>query len=261
MKDLIVGALQLPTLGMNATRLEFYLKKAKERDVRIILFGEYVLNHFFAELENMPKSMIKKQTKEHLKKLKRFAKKYNMIFIAPLVVIKKKKYYKNIAKISADDVEFYEQQGLMQYSHWDERSFFSNKIKKCKPMIFKIDGYKVAVMAGFELHADAMWEHVGAKKVDIVLLPTASTFDSYHRWQNIIRSRAFMTGCYILRSNRLGSSVVDEYEWKFYGDTMLVNPSGEIEMMLEDKESMLIEDISKKVVKKHRKLWGFGQVC
>ncbi len=257
MKELIVGALQLPTLGMNATRLEFYLKKASERDVKIMLFGEYVLNHFFSELESMPRSMIKKQTKEHLRKLKKFAKKYNIIFIAPMVVIKNKKYYKSIAKIDPKGVEFYEQQKLIHYKHWDEKSFFSNSKANAKPMTFKIDGFKIAIMSGFELHIDAMWEYVGRKKVDIVLLPTASTFDSYHRWQNIIKSRAFVSGCYILRANRLGSCPVNGEEWRFYGDTMLVNPSGEVEMMLEDKESMLIEDISKKVVKKHRKLWDF----
>jgi GTPase involved in cell partitioning and DNA repair len=49
----------------------------------------------------------------------------------------------------------------------------------------------------------------------------------------------------------------DEVKWKFYGDTMLVNPEGEVEMMLEDKESMLIETIDKAEVLEHRKTWGF----
>jgi hypothetical protein len=40
---------------------------------------------------------------------------------------------------------------------------------------------------------------------------------------------------------------------------MLVNPEGEIEMMLEDKESMLIEPITKKMVKEHRRSWQFLQ--
>jgi len=62
-KELVVGALQLPTLGMNATRLEFYLKKAKERGCRLLLFGEYVTNHFFKELIHMPINMVKEQDK------------------------------------------------------------------------------------------------------------------------------------------------------------------------------------------------------
>jgi len=63
LKELMVGVLQLPTMGMNATRLDFYLKKAKERDCKLLLMGEYVLNHFFKELVNMPKSMIKEHKK------------------------------------------------------------------------------------------------------------------------------------------------------------------------------------------------------
>jgi len=54
-----VAALQLPTLGMNATRLEFYLKNAKDRDVKLVLFGEYVLNHFFLELAKCPVKWLK----------------------------------------------------------------------------------------------------------------------------------------------------------------------------------------------------------
>ena len=38
---------------------------------------------------------------------------------------------------------------------------------------------------------------------------------------------------------------------------MLVNPEGEIEMMLEDKESMLVEEIDKEALSEHRKSWRF----
>jgi hypothetical protein len=40
---------------------------------------------------------------------------------------------------------------------------------------------------------------------------------------------------------------------------MVVNPEGEVEMMLEDKESMLIEPITKEAVKEHRKSWQFDK--
>ena len=65
-KELIVAALQLPTLGINATRLEFYFKNASKRGARIVLFGEYVLNHFFKEIKSIPLSMLKEQSSRHL---------------------------------------------------------------------------------------------------------------------------------------------------------------------------------------------------
>ncbi len=260
MKSLNVAALQLPTLGMNATRLEFYLKNATERGAKLILLGEYVLNHFFRELEGIPRSMVKEQSRKHLELLRRLAKEHDVTFVAPLVCIRKKRYYKTIARITAKRVEYYHQQILIPYEHWNEAEFFANEVAPLhEPMIFRIDGFKVAVLGGYELHFDPLWAMLDRKKVDVVLLPTASTFGSHNRWRTLIKSRAFLHGLYILRANRLGEYSDGENHWRFYGDSMLVNPEGEVEMMLEDKESMLVEPIEKRAVKEHRKSWRFRQ--
>jgi len=258
MSQLIVAALQLPTLGMNATRLEYYLKQAKQRNAEVILLGEYVLNHFFKEFTTMAPNMVKEQSRKHIELLKNLSQKYDIIFVAPIIMTKKDGYHKTIVKITSKHTKYYEQQILLPYAHWNEKKFFSNKIATLKdPMTFNIKGFKVMVMAGFELHFDPFWKRVTEKKVDLVLLPTASTFGSHNRWREIIKTKAFLHGCYILRANRLGEYSDDEVKWKFYGDTMLVSPEGEVEMMLEDKESMLVETIDKKEVLEHRKAWGF----
>jgi len=257
-KELIVAALQLPTLGMNATRLEFYLKQAKSRGVDLLLFGEYVMNHFFKEFATMSPNMVKEQSRKHVELLKNFSKKYDIVFISPLVLRKKDGYYKTIVKISPKSIHYYEQQILIPYEHWNEKKFFQNEVKELKsPMSFNIRGFRVMVMAGFEMHFSPFWDFVSKKKVDLVLIPTASTFGSHNRWREIIKTKAFLHGCYILRANRLGEYSDNEVNWKFYGDTMLVSPEGEVEMMLEDKESMLIEAIEKSEILEHRKAWGF----
>ena len=259
-KTLTIAALQLPTLGMQATKLDFYLRNAHSRNVKLVLLGEYVLNHFFKELPNIPMKMVKKQSDKHIELLKKFAIKYQMVFIAPLIIIKKNQYIKTIVKITAKSISYYEQQILMPYKHWNEKKIFANQIKKLEaPLTFKVEGFKVMAMGGFELHFDPFWEEVTKKKIDLVLLPTASTFGSHNRWREIIKTKAFLHGCYILRANRLGEFQEEEVKWKFYGDSMLVEPSGEIYMMLEDKESMLIETISKNVIKEHKQSWLFEE--
>ncbi len=257
-KHLVVAALQLPTLGMNATRLEFYLAKATERGAKLVLLGEYVLNHFFKELATMSKGMVKTQSKRHLALLHSLANKYDITFVAPLVIYKKDGFHKSIVKISPTNTRYYEQQILIPYEHWNEKAFFANPVKKLRePLIFKIDGFRVMVIGGFEVHFDYFWERVTAKKIDIVLVPTASTFGSHNRWREILKTQAFLHGCYILRANRIGEYVDDEVKWHFYGDTMLISPEGDVEMMLEDKESMLVEEIDKAAVSQHRKIWAF----
>jgi len=260
MRSLTIAALQLPTLGMQATKLDFYLRNAHSRGAKIILLGEYVLNHFFKELPNMPIKMVKEQSDKHIELLKKFATKYDLTFIAPILLVKKGGYVKTIVKISSKSIAYYEQQILIPYKHWNEKKFFTNSIKPLEtPMIFKVDGFRIMVMGGFELHFDHFWSKVTEKKIDLVLLPTASTFGSHNRWREIIKTKAFLHGCYILRANRLGEFSDNDVKWKFYGDSMLVEPSGEIFMMLEDKESMLIETIYKEQIKEHRKSWSFEQ--
>lgn len=258
MKTLVVASLQLQTLGMNGSKLDFYFKNANARGARLIVFGEYVLNHFYKELANMPVFMVREQTNKHLTLLKSFSKQYNMVIIAPIVLHKKNGYVKVIAKITSKQIAYYEQQILISYPHWDEQNFFANNIKPLKsPMIFSVDGFRVMVMAGFELHFPKLWDFVREKRVDLVVLPTSSTFGSHNRWREIIKTQAFLYGCYVLRTNRLGEYSDKDIKWRFYGDSMLVRPDGEVEMMLEDKESMLIEEIDKRLLQEHRKAWQF----
>ena len=206
----------------------------------------------------MPKSMVKEQSEKHIKLLKAFAVRYDIIFIAPIVQVKRDGHQKVIAKISSRSISYYEQQILIPYPHWNEKKFFVNPVKPLTaPLSFMIDGFKVMVMSGFELHFDPFWQSVTQKKADIVLIPTSSTFGSHNRWREIIKTKAFLHGCYILRANRLGEYQDGDINWKFYGDSMLVDPDGEVEMMLEDRESMLIETIEKSKILDHRKSWGF----
>lgn len=256
--ELTVAALQLPTLGMQATKLDFYLRNAHSRGAKLVLFGEYVLNHFFKELKEMPIQMTKEQSQKHIELLQKYAERYDMCFVAPIITFKENQYIKTIAKITAKSLKLYEQQILIPYKHWDEKAFFSNKIKPLEtPMIFTLEGFRIMVIGGFELHFDHFWAEVIRKKIDLVLLPTASTFDSHNRWREIIKTKAFLHGCYILRANRLGEYSQQDTKWKFYGDSMLVTPEGEVYMMLEDRESMLIETINKKIIHEHRKSWAF----
>ena len=256
-----VAALQLPTLGMHATRIEFYLKKAKERGVSLMLFGEYVLNHFFKELETMPLQLIKSQSELHLGMLKRFSKAYEMTFVAPIITIKGKKLYKTVIKVSPESIRYYYQQILIPYSHWNEAEFFANEVEPLRtPMIFAHHGFKVMVLFGFEIHFPELWHYARQKSVDLVLVPTASTFASHQRWREILKMQAFIYGLYILRANRLGEYSDKEVRWKFYGDSMLIDPEGETLMVLEDRESMLAEEIEKSAITRHRRLWGFEKL-
>ncbi len=254
-----VVALQLSTLPMSKAKLDYYLNICKKRDVSLVLLGEYNLNSFFKELESMPKLMIKKQSTHKINILKELAKEYNLIIVAPIIIFKKDKMYKTIARFTPKTTHFQNQQYLINYKHWNEEKFFDNEISnEYSPMIFTINGMKIAAMNGFELHFDNIWLEILKKKVDLVLLPTVSTFGSEQRWSELIKARAFLNGAFILRANRIGEYTDKEISWKFYGESYLVYPNGEIHNILGSKEEMLIAQIDKSISKDVKRDWGFG---
>ncbi|MDP3301581.1 MAG: carbon-nitrogen hydrolase family protein [Sulfuricurvum sp.] len=252
--------LQLPSIGMGSKTLENYARAAHQKGVKLILLGEYLLNPFFKELTNTPISMIAEQSVHQIETLKALAEKYEMTFVAPIVTVKKKECTKMIAKISGRSVTYYPQQFLINYPHWNEEAFFANAIEPVKaPMMFSLNGFKFAVMGGFEIHFDPMWEAISAKGIDVVLLPSASTFDSHNRWREVIKTRAFTHNCYILRANRVGEYHDEAHAWKFYGDSMLVTPDGDVESDLGNTEELLIVDLDRKMLTEARKGWKFKE--
>ncbi len=254
------AVLQLPAQGMSSTKLYNYIRIASKQKVKVLVLGEYILNPFFNELRFMSISMIKEQALHQSRILKDLASIYNMTIIAPLVIVKKKLVYKTIAKFSPSSSSYYNQQLLINYTHWNEEKFFSNEQKKIEsPLIFKIDNFKFAVMNGFELHFDEILATLNTKNIDCILLPSVSTFDSFHRWKILIQSRSFTHNCYILRANRIGEYKNKDISWQFYGDSFLCSPNGEILEHLGDREELMIVDMSHSEVIKSRRLWGFKE--
>ena len=255
------AVLQLSAQGMSSTKLYNYIRIASKESVKVLLLGEYILNPFFKELQSLSFGMIQEQAEHQIKVLKELSATYKLTIIAPLIVVKKGKVYKTVAKFAPTSTSYYQQQLLINYPHWNEEKFFSNEQKRVEaPLIFKIDGFKFAIMNGFEIHFDEMFEHISSKSVDCILLPSVSTFDSFERWKTVILSRAFTHNCYILRANRIGEYTDKEHTWNFYGDSLLASPNGELIEHLGNKEELMIVDMSHSEVLHARKSWGFKEM-
>lgn len=254
------AVLQLSAQGMSSTKLYNHIRVANKKGVQLLLLGEYVLNPFFKELESMSMSMIEEQATHQLKILKELAATYAMTIVTPLVVVKKKKLYKSVAKISPASISYYQQQILINYAHWNEEKFFANKQTPLQtPLVFKLNGFKFAILFGFELHFDLFFQKLRQKSIDCLLVPSVSTFESYERWKTLISARAFTNNCYILRANRIGEYKDAELEWKFYGDSLLCSPDGEILNHLGNKEELMIVDMDHAHVIDSRRTWGFKE--
>ncbi|MEA1918604.1 MAG: carbon-nitrogen hydrolase family protein [Campylobacterota bacterium] len=258
MSTLKAAVLQLPSIGMSSTRLYRYVRQAHKEGVKLLVLGEYLLNPFFHELRRLSIAMIKEQSDHQMKLLRELSSTHEMTIVAAIIIVKKKQPFKMIVKVSPHSVSYYKQQILLAYKHWDEERFFANETEALiAPPVFKIDGVRCAIMSGFELHFDAFFSILEDKNIDVIIVPSVSTFESHQRWQELIKMRSFTHNCYILRANRIGEYQDGEYEWKFYGDSLLSSPDGIIETSLGNTEELMIVEIDHKRVLESRKSWGF----
>ncbi len=255
-----VAALQLNSQGLSSTKLYNYIRIAHKKEVKVLVLGEYVLNPFFKELEKLSLEMIDSSSKLQAKVLKELATTYNMTIVAPQIILKGKKPYKVITKFAPKSVAHYYQQILINYPHWNEEKFFANEIAPLKaPLTFKVENVKFAIMAGFEMHFDALWHFVDQKSIDCVVIPSVSTFESASRWSTLASMRAFTHNCYILRVNRIGEYHDKKAVWHFYGDSTFSSPHGEILEYLGDEEELLIGEVSHQEVVEAKKIWHFRE--
>ncbi|MBE0491688.1 MAG: carbon-nitrogen hydrolase family protein [Sulfurospirillum sp.] len=252
-----IAALQLPTLPMSGAKLDYYFRICREKEVKLVLLCEYALNSFFKELETMPYSMIKEQSNHKIAVLKELCKTYDLCVVAPIVHVKGDKLFKSIAKFTPRSVHYFEQQFLINFKHWNEEKFFHNKQEVFVLPTFMLDGFRVGIVSGFELHFDTVFEQVMQKNIDLLLCPSSCTFDSLNRWQELLKMRAYLNNTYILRANRIGTYLEGEVAWRFYGHSNLINPFGEVELTLGDKEEVLLADIDKEEIAQARKMWGW----
>ncbi len=254
-----VAALQIAPVGLSPNRLDHYLRVAKSKDAKVMLLPEYVLNRFFHELKKMPRNMLSQQSQSQIETLKRLAKEYDITIVAPIIRVQKEALLKSIAIVRAHKTTFYDQQILISYPHWNEERFFDNpQTKLNSTTVFRVDDLKFGVLPGYEIHFDWFWQQFIKKNVDVVLVPSASTFGSQERWRELLKMRAFTSNTYVIRANRIG-----EYEdenslvWKFYGKSLGVDPGGKVLIELGESEELMIQTIDKARLKEARREWGF----
>jgi nitrilase len=253
----LVAGLQLPTLPMSEAKLDYYFRICAKKGIGLVILGEYVLNSFFKELEAMPKSMIKEQSQHKIKILKSLCSTYGISVIAPLVLVQKEGFLKVTAKFTPKSTHYYHQQWLVHFKHWNEEKFFMAPKEGYELPVIVHDGIRFGIVNGFEAHYDPVWLEVEKRRIDAVLMPSISAFDSHERWRTLLKMRAFTHNVYILRVNRIGSYKSHEHSWHFYGDSALYGPHGNIENALTDKEELLVCNIDKSFINEARKIWGW----
>lgn len=249
---------QLAQVEPNSKRFNKYLKN-ECKNVDLVVLGEFVANAFFKCYNKKDKAKLQKHFIAQEKYIKTLAKIYATTIIMPVIECKNDKIFKSIMIANPTKCQFYRAQKLMNMEHWNERDFFDNDLKPAIPPIFRIAGLKASVMFGYEAHFDEIWLKLKKRDVDVVIVPTASTFNSNLRWERLLCSKAFVNNCFVIRANRVGN-YVEDVVWNFYGNSFIALPDGNLDEVMDEKEGILIRDLDVNLLENVKNFWNLRKL-
>jgi len=102
--------------------------------------------------------------------------------------------------------------------------------------IFEVDNVKIGMLVCFDWMFPEVWRKLALKGADVILHPSNLVLPYA---QSVIPSYALVNRTYILTSNRIGS----EKELTFTGQSIIVNPKGEVLARAGKGEEIIMLDI------------------
>ncbi len=111
-----------------------------------------------------------------------------------------------------------------------------------KTVITKIQNIKIGISICYDLRFPELYREYFRKKVDVIVVLSSFTFNTgkYH-WEPLLRARAIENYCHVLAPNQFG---VDGNNIKTYGNTIIINPNGDIVDSLScEEEGILISEL------------------
>ena len=77
-------------------------------------------------------------------------------------------------------------------------------------------------------------------------------------WKALLLARAIENQCYVIGLNRCGS---DENQWEYQGDSMVIDPTGEVLVHTDDQEQVQVVTLSKELLTAYKEKFPFKIQC
>lgn len=131
----------------------------------------------------------------------------------------------------------YDKIHLFRFNKGDESYDEARVLRAGKqPVVADVDGFRIALSVCYDLRFPELYRAMG--KVDLIVMSAAFTYTTGRaHWEVLMRARAIENLCYVLACGQGG---VHENGRRTWGHSMLVNPWGEVENVLEEGEGVVL---------------------
>lgn len=150
-----------------------------------------------------------------------------------------------------------------EYGHYDKRHLFAyaGEDEKYssgnKRLIASVKGWKVNLLVCYDLRFP-VWARQsgeeGASEYDLLIYVANWPDRRKHAWKTLLQARAIENQCYVVGVNRIG---VDGNDILYSGESMIIDPLGEILYQGSDKEDIFTYTLQKEKLKDVRSKFPF----
>jgi len=240
---------------------EAYIRQAGENQVQILCMQEIFTGPYFCPSQDTKWYGLAEAIPEGptTKLMQDYARRYNMVIIAPIYEQHMTGVYYNTAIIINADGNYlgkYRKNHIPQVNGFWEKYFF--KPGNLGYPIFKTAYAPIGVYICYDRHFPDGARCLGLNGAEIVFNPCATVAGlSEYLWHIEQPAHAVANGYFVAAINRVGL----EAPWnigEFYGNSYVVSPRGQIiAQASRNRDELLMVDINLEEVKEVRDLWQF----
>lgn len=204
---------------------------------------------------------------ETIQWMKLLSKENNIILTGSLIIKENSNHYNRLIwMLPNGEFGIYDKRHLFAYS--EENKFYQRGHKR---LITSVKGWKINVQICYDLRFP-VWSRQPPSTVDTIKegIPEVSATPEYdillyvanwpeqriHAWKTLLTARAIENQCYVIGVNRVGE---DGNKNKYCGDSMVVDPLGEVLYFKSKEEDCHTITLDKEILDSVRKKYPFLQ--
>ncbi len=220
---------------------EDYISKCTGKGAKLVLFPEMSMTGYTMSPESVYET---KDNNETLKIMSGYAVKYNTAVGFGYVLKEMRGYSNRYMIVDAKGTVICDYSKIHPFSYAGENKYYisGDRIDFCE-----VDGVKICPLICYDLRFPELFQ-AASKEADLIVVAANWPAQRNANWKLLLQARALENQSYIIGVNRAGKDENDYY----VGDSMMVDPRGQIIDVLEDKAGLMMVDIDKSAVRECR---------
>ncbi|MCI7812572.1 MAG: carbon-nitrogen family hydrolase [Lachnospiraceae bacterium] len=228
----------------NWEKSEKNIKEAKKKGADLILFPEMSFTGFSMNVAEIGETKEKGNSVESIRRMQSFAKKYEMAVGFG--------YVERDGDMGKNHYAVVDEEGKVLGDYIKIHPFsYGGEDKYYQPgeytILFEVKGWKMAMFICYDLRFPEIFSLVSDEAEAIIVAANWPESRREH-WMALLKARAIENQCYVLGVNRTGMGGGISYT----GDSMVVDPYGNVIGRMEKTEGMLLCEIEKRYVEEWR---------